>query len=47
MIIYKRFVTLTEIENMIPYEREVYLSLLNDHIKEENDKIREAQRKRS
>ena len=38
--------SLTEIENMLPYEREVYLALLNEHIKEENNKYREAQRKR-
>jgi len=31
---------------MLPYEREVYLALLNEHIKEENKKYREAQRKR-
>ena len=39
---YKDFVTLTEIEAMLPYEREVYLTLLNEHIKEENRKMREA-----
>ena len=38
--------SLTELENMLPYEREVYLALLNEHIKEENNKYREAQRKR-
>jgi hypothetical protein len=38
--------SLTEIENMIPYEREVYLTLLQQHIKEENSKMREAQSKR-
>ena len=38
--------SLTEIENMLPYEREVYLALLIEHIKEENNKYREAQRKR-
>jgi hypothetical protein len=27
---------LTEIENMIPWEREVYLSLLQQYIEEEN-----------
>ena len=38
--------SLTEIENMIPYEREVYLTLLNEHIKDENRRIKEAQRKK-
>jgi len=32
---------------MLPYEREVYLALLNEHIKEENKKYREAKAKRS
>ena len=30
--------SLTEIENMIPWEREIYLSLLEDHIKQEEEK---------
>ena len=38
--------SLTEIENMLPYEREVYLSLLQEHVKKENARMREAQAKR-
>jgi len=38
--------SLTEIENMLPYEREVYLALLNEHVKKENEKMREAQSRR-
>ena len=30
--------SLTELENMIPWEREIYLSLLSQHIEEENEK---------
>ena len=30
--------SLTELENMIPWEREVYLSLLHQYIEEENTK---------
>jgi len=45
MTIFKSFVTLTELENMLPYEREIYLSLLNEHIKEENKKMKEAKLK--
>jgi len=30
--------SLTEIENMIPWEREVYVKLLLNHIEEEKDK---------
>ena len=30
--------SLTELENMIPWEREVYLQMLIEFIKEENDR---------
>jgi hypothetical protein len=36
--------SLTEIENMIPWEREIYLSLLENHIKEEEEKAAKANR---
>jgi len=29
---------LTELENMIPWERDIYISLLNKHIHEDNEK---------
>lgn len=32
--------SLTEIENMIPWEREIYVSLLVNYINEENEKIK-------
>ena len=32
--------SLTEIENIMPWEREIYLSLLTRFINEENDRIR-------
>ena len=34
--------SLTEIENMMPWEREVYLGLLNQYIEEENLKSQQA-----
>ena len=34
--------SLTEIENMIPWEREVYLGLLNQYIEEENLKAQQT-----
>jgi len=34
---------LTELENMIPWEREVYLTLLQQYIEEENLKQRQAE----
>jgi hypothetical protein len=36
--------SLTEIENMIPWEREIYLSLLEQHIQEEEEKAAKANR---
>ena len=35
--------SLTELENMIPWEREVYLSLLQEYIEEENLKAKQEQ----
>ena len=34
--------SLTEIENMIPWEREVYLTLLRQHVEEENLKAQQS-----
>ena len=31
--------SLTELENMMPWEREIYVGLLEKHIKEENERI--------
>jgi hypothetical protein len=31
--------SLTELENMMPWERQIYVALLIEHIKEENEKI--------
>jgi hypothetical protein len=36
--------SLTEIENMIPWEREVYMSLLLNYITEENERIKSQQK---
>ena len=33
--------SLSELEDMIPWEREIYVEMLMQHIKEENEKIRE------
>jgi hypothetical protein len=32
--------SLTELDNMVPWEREVYVAMLVEYIKEENDRIR-------
>ena len=36
--------SLKDLEGMLPYEREIYVDLLIQHIREENEKIREKQR---
>ncbi|MDP7366520.1 MAG: hypothetical protein QGH83_04585 [Candidatus Pacebacteria bacterium] len=33
--------SLTELDNMIPYERQVYVTLLQQWIKEENQRVKE------
>lgn len=38
--------SLTELENMMPWEREVYVALLVEYLKEEERKLREEQAKR-
>ena len=37
--------SLTELENMLPWERDVYVSLLMNHIAEENARIKAQQNK--
>ena len=31
--------SLTELENMLPWEREIYVGLLSEWVKEENERI--------
>jgi hypothetical protein len=33
--------SLTELDNMIPWEREIYMALLVKHIQEENERIKQ------
>ena len=33
--------SLTELDNMIPWERQIYMSLLVKHIQEENERIKQ------
>lgn len=37
--------SLTEIENMMPYELSLYTQLLQQHIKEENERLEEEKRR--
>jgi len=38
--------SLTELENMIPFEREIYVGLLLNYIKEEKEREQSRQNKR-
>ena len=38
--------SLTELDNMIPFERQIYIILLQNWVKEENDRQKEQQRKK-
>jgi hypothetical protein len=33
--------SLNDLENMIPFERDIYIMLLSQHIEEENDRIQQ------
>ena len=35
--------SLTELENMIPWERDIYIAMLVQYIEEENEKIKQRQ----
>ena len=37
--------SLTELENMMPWEREIYMGLLTEYIKEENERIEKEKAK--
>jgi len=37
--------SLIELDNMIPWEREIYIALLHDFIEEENERLKNEQRR--
>jgi len=37
--------SLTELDNMMPWEREIYVAMLIQYIEEENQKIKERMKK--
>jgi len=39
--------SLTELENMIPWEREIYITLLMKYLQEENEKLKAQQQQRN
>jgi hypothetical protein len=38
--------TLTELENMIPWERDMYIGMVNSWVKEENEKLNKIKAER-
>ena len=38
--------SLTELDNMIPWEREIYISLLVKHVQEENERRKQQNRQK-
>ena len=38
--------SLTELDNMLPWEREIYIRMLIDHLKEEKEKMEREQRRK-
>ena len=38
--------SLTELESMLPWERQIYVALLNAHIEEENERIKQQNQRR-
>ena len=39
--------SLSEIENMMPWERDIYVNMLINHIKEENEKTKQREANRN
>ena len=38
--------SLTELDNMMPWEREIYVGMLQQHIEDENERMKERQKRR-
>jgi hypothetical protein len=37
--------SLTELENMVPWERSIYVGMLMSYLEQENEKLKQAQRR--
>ena len=37
--------SLTELDNMLPWEREIYVGMLKQHIEDENERMKERNNK--
>jgi len=44
ILMYHYHYSLHDLENMYPYEREIYIELLNNQIKEENERRKQRQK---
>jgi len=38
--------SLTELDNLIPWEKQIYVKLLENHVKEQNERLKLAQAQR-
>ena len=38
--------SLSELDEMMPWEREIYVGMLHQHIKDENERIKEQQKRK-
>ena len=38
--------SLSELDEMMPWEREIYVSMLKQHVEEENERMKERQKRR-
>ncbi len=38
--------SLTELEEMLPFEREIYILLLSQHVQQENDRVQQQNNQR-
>ena len=38
--------SLTELENMVPWERSIYVNMLMQYLEQENEKLKQAQAQR-
>ena len=45
MMYHQKF-SLTEIESMLPYEREIYIMMLTDQLEKENEEMEKVRRNR-
>jgi hypothetical protein len=39
--------SLTELDNLIPWEKQIYVDMLINHLEEENERIKEQNRNRN